>query len=204
MADPVEVPAPQPGQPDYRDHIAEMLERLPEQFRSQTDSGNNIEQVISAIGSAVQDLEQALQQVLTQRSIENAVGAQLDAIGSIVKETRRGLDDETYRRRVRARIVANRSNGTLEDLIRVTDLVLLDDLAVIRVLPRPVANVIVRVEAVAVTNTLADAVLFEFLQHAAAAGVRVVLESGTAPPAQWFRLDTGPGLDRGIFIDARG
>lgn len=34
MADPVPVPAPKPGDPDYRDHEAEMLARLPEQFKA--------------------------------------------------------------------------------------------------------------------------------------------------------------------------
>lgn len=37
MADPVPVPAPQPGDDDYRDHTQRALDRLPEQFKEKKE-----------------------------------------------------------------------------------------------------------------------------------------------------------------------
>lgn len=183
------------------DHAVEAIDRLPEQFKGKT----NIEKLLSAINVSVQDLENAAQQVLLQRTIDNAVGAQLDAIGVIVGEARAGLDDETYRRRVRARISVHRSKGTVDDLIRVTDLVVFDDDATIRVQQTPVATVIIHVEGAIVSDELADTTLFSFLTATAAAGVRVVLHSRSVDPDTVFRFDgAGPGLDEGFFSDTRG
>lgn len=206
MADPVAVAAPVPGDALYRDHAEQMLERLPDQFRSKTDATNNIAKMLTAISVPVQDLETACQQVLRQRSIDNAIGAQLDAIGRIVNEARGGADDDNYRRRVRARISVHRSKGGHEDLIKVTDLIVFDDDAYIHVIPQTPATVIVRVEDVAVSDSVADTVLFGFLQDTVATGVRVILESGSHSPEEWFTFDstTAHGYDNGFFIDARG
>lgn len=198
---------PQPGDARYRDHVAEMIARLPGQFRSKDDAQNNVEKFLTAVGGSVQDLWQAMQHVLLLRTIESANGAQLDVLGKIVKEPRNGLDDETYRRRVRARIAVHRSKGTVEDLIKVTELVLLDDAVLIRVVPEPVGSVVIHLENAAIADTIADTVLFGFLQAAAAAGVRVILHSGSADPADWFTLDTtsdSEALDNSFFTDTRG
>jgi hypothetical protein len=205
MSDPTSVPAPLPGDPGYRDHGAEMLARLPEQFRRKTDDPNHNEKLLLAIAEQIQSLETACQQVLTQRTIDRGIGVQLDDIGKLVGEPRNGLDQETYRRRVRARISVHRSKGTIEDVIRVTTLVVFDDAATILVQPLPIAGVVVHVDGAVVSEAVADTVLFEFLQATVAAGVRVILESGTTPPATRFAFDgTGPGYDAGFFIDSRG
>jgi hypothetical protein len=205
MSDPTSVPAPLPGDPGYRDHAAEMLARLPEQFRRKTDNPNHNEKLLLAVAEQVQSLETACQQALIQRTIDRSIGAQLDDIGELVGERRNGLDQETYRRRLRARVAVHRSKGTIEDVIRVTNLVVFDDAARIRIQPLPIAGVIVHVEGTVVSESVADTVLFEFLQATVAAGVRVILESGTTPPATRFAFDgAGPGYDAGFFIDSRG
>lgn len=198
---------PEPGDARYRDHVAEMIARLPGQFRTKTDEPNRVERLLTALGGSVQDLWQVMQAVLLLRTIESAAGAQLDVLGRIVKERRDGLDDDTYRRRVRARIAVHRSRGTVEDLITITRLVVLVEGALIRVVVEAIASVVVHLENAAVTDAIADTVLFGFLQAAAAAGVRVILHSGSGDPAGWFTLDASDnarGLDNGLFTDTRG
>lgn len=165
---------------------------------------NNISLFLTAIGGSIQSFETAAQQVLTQRTIDTAVGQQLDEIGFLVGEPRSGLDDDTYRRRVRARISVHRSNGLVSDIIKVTALIVFDDASIIRVESQDVLTVVVHVENAVVSNPVADIALLAFLLKTVAASVRVILHSGTSLPATWFRLDTGPGLDAGIFTDSRG
>jgi len=160
----------------------------------------NIAKLLIAIcGSAVQPIEDCLRQLLDQRSLETAIGAQLDAIGVIVGQPRIGLDDDTYRRYLRATIATHRSRGTVEDLLRVISLVIFDDDAHYAVLPQPVATVLVRVLDIALTDALAQ-IAYTFLARSAATGIRIMLEFGESPPAQWFTFDTGPGFNQGHLI----
>lgn len=187
-----------------RDNAAEMIARLPEHFRRKTDDPNPMEKLLTACAGEVQALWTACKQVLLQRTVDNAIGQQLDDIGKLVGQERDGLDDDTFRRRVRARISVHRSKGTFEDVIRVTSLIIFDDNATIRVEQQSYATIVVHVENVSVSATIADSTLFGFLQAVVGAGMRVLLHSGTTSPSTWFRLDTGPGLDSGIFTDSRG
>ena len=180
------------------DHAAAAITRLPQQFRSKTDDPNNIEKLLTASCASIQDLETVCQQVLTQRSIDTAVGAQLDVIGVIVYQDRNGLDDETYRRYLRATIATHRSNGTVENLIRVADLVIFDDDALYTVEPQNYGTVRMRIENLAIDVGLA-ATVFTFLARTASTGVRVILEFGSGAPAGWFRYDVGPGYDVGLY-----
>ncbi len=164
------------------------------------DPVNNISKLLTAICSAgVQPVEDCLRQLLTQRSLDTAVGAQLDVIAKLVGLTRAGLDDDTLRRYCRAIISAHRSKGTIEDLLKVVDLVIFEDDAHYLVLPQPIATVQIRVEDIAITEDLA-ATTFTFLAKTAAAGVRVMLDFGVSDPTTWFRFDSGPGYDVGHFI----
>ena len=164
------------------DHVAEALARRPERMRAQA----NRSAYISLLVAPVQDIEDALQQLLTQRSLDTAIGAQLDMLGALVGQVRISSDDGVQRRYVRARIAANRSRGTVEDLIRISPLVV-DDVAASYVVERwAVASVIVRVEDVAVADEVAT-ILAEYLRVAVGAGVRVILESSSAVPLGTFR-----------------
>ncbi len=161
---------------------------------------NNISKLLTAICSAgVQPIEECLQQLLTQRALQTAIGAQLDAIGLIVGRPRAGLDDETYRRYCRAAISVHRSKGRISDVLGVANLAIFDEMARYVVEPRPVATALVRVEDIAVSDALA-AVTFAFLSHTVAAGMRLMLDYGVAPPAEWFRFDIGPGFNDGHLL----
>ncbi len=165
---------------------------------------NKITKLITAIvGAGVQPIEDALTQLLTQRTLDTAVGAQLDAIGVIVGQARGGLDDDTYRLYLRARIAVHRSNGTFNDLIKVATLLVDDDAAMIVIHNEGTATVRLFVSNVVLTDDIA-AVIANFEQSAVSAGVRIVVEWIDSPAAGIFRLDVGPGLDVGHLANSLG
>lgn len=165
------------------DHVAVAISRLPVQFRKP-----KIERLLTAIIRPIQTVENAFQQLLTQRTIDTAVGAQLDAIGLIVNEPRNGLGDDEYRRLVRARVATSRSRGTVEDLLQIVRLVVDDQAATIEVRQAGVAAVTILVVE-QVPEAVAD-ILGGFLREAKSGGVKIVLETGAQPVARWFRWNT--------------
>lgn len=181
------------------DRVAQILERLPEQFKGKP----GWEAFLTAIGGEIQALEDAHQQLLTLRGINSATGAQLEALGNLVGEPPTGLDDDTYRRYIRARVAANRSRGTTPDLIKIARLVLTDGTTTptVTIKNRGTAAVFVHIAGAAIDDDLADA-LIRFL-HAAVrgggpAGVRVYLETSEYPPEERFSFENGPGLGYGV------
>lgn len=163
---------------------------------------NNIEQLLGAILAPAQDVENALQQMALYRFVDTAEGAQLDIIGRIVGQEREGLTDTDYRRYIRARIAANNSNGTIEDVLTVAFLVVYDNTLDYIVDNQGVACLVLRIENGTLTDNLAN-ILIKFLGNTVSAGVRVILEYSTVAPAQWFVWDTpGSGWDNGKFINA--
>lgn len=78
-----------------------------------------IASIVKAFVLEVQALEDAIQSVLTLRQLDNAGLEQLKVLGKIVGQFHASEDVETYRGYVRARILANRSGGTINDLLRI-------------------------------------------------------------------------------------
>jgi hypothetical protein len=164
--------------------------------------GNNTEKFIATLATPFQSIENMLQQLLTERSIDTAVGAQLDVIGRIVGQKRNGLSDDDYRRYCRARIATNKANGTTENLITITDLVVYDDNGYYEVDTQGIATVVLTVQNITITEALAD-ILIGFLRQTVSAGVRVILEYTS--DLNTFKWDTaGRGWDSGCsFWDAK-
>lgn len=168
-------------------------EELPLIFGELDDANeNNIRKLLRVWLSGVQGLEYALQQLYTERNIDNAIGAQLDVLGVIVGQPRNGLIDDTYRRHIRARISANRSKGTLKDLLTVADLVVFDDNAYYHVRRQRGGALHFKVEDVIVGPPAGDAgvhdALIDFLGVTAAHGVRVMLETWPEVETELFVL----------------
>jgi hypothetical protein len=182
---------------DLVNHAVAALARLPEQFKDKP----NIAAFLNAINMQCDELEVAFRQLLLERGVDNAVGDQLDVIGRIVGQERAGLLDDDYRRYIRARISANRSRGTTEDMLTVARLVVYDDDATYEIVPQSIATA-VRVGGVAISSALGD-ILFDFLSASKAAGVRLIVEVSPAAPGGMFVWDTpGQGWDNGVFADA--
>ena len=160
------------------------------------DELNNISKLLLAFSTPIQDFWNAGLQIEQQLDLENAIGINLDLKGALVDEPRQGLDDDTYRRRIRARIAVHRSTSTVEDLLRIADLIIFEDDAEYFIQTQGGGTVYFRVDGVAVATELAT-VAHQFLQQAAGVAVRVIFQYNTAPPSGRFRFDVGPGFGIG-------
>ena len=103
-------------------HAAESVARLISKFKGKA----KIEGVVSAQGDQAQDEETAFFDLLENRSIANGVGVQLDGIGEIIGEERKGKSDALYRIFLQARALVNSSSGTAPQINEIADL-LIDD-----------------------------------------------------------------------------
>lgn len=182
------------------DHADRAVQRLAQQFRKP-----KIEAFLRCLIDPLQILENVSWQLLTEKSVDNAIGAQLDMIGAIVRQPRAGFNDDDYRRLIRARISVNKSNGTVRDIIRVARLVIDDVNVAVEVKQSYPAAVVVKANDAAVTTGVAE-LLISFLLKTVAAGVRVLFHYTTTPPAAAFSFLGGPGLGfgDGAFASAQG
>lgn len=94
------------------EHVTRGVERLIERYRRPRTSA-----LLESWLAEVQGVEDALWQLLVDRSLESAEGAQLDVLGRIVGEPRRGRDDATYRVWIEARNLVSRSSGTTTQML---------------------------------------------------------------------------------------
>ncbi len=173
------------------DHADRAVDRLALQYRKP-----KIEALLRALLGPVQELEDTLWAMYTERFVSTAVGAQLDLIGRIVGQERLGYADESYRRLVRARVAANRSDGTVADLVTITQLVVDNEDADVVIEPQYPAAVVVRVEGEAVTEDTAN-IAISLLRRGAAGGVRILFEYSESDDADTFAFDGGTGLGFG-------
>lgn len=166
-------------------HATEALDRLCELFKVQP----NVRALITVWCRPVQAFEEVLYQVLTERTVDLAVGVQLDMLGVIVGQPRGGLVDDDYRRYIRARIRVNRSSGTIDELIVIARLIVNDEDATIWLEPSYPAACVMHIQGIPVDDAIATA-LVVFLRAAATGGVRVVLEWSTVAPEDTFTWDS--------------
>lgn len=172
------------------DHVGAAQARLAFRFQK-----TRILQFLGALVEPVQRFEDVAWQVFTERSILNpaTVGVQLDQIGAKVGQPRLGMVDDDYRRILAARISANRSDGLIEDLIKITRSVVNDEDVTIEIEQQFPGAVVVRLGGAAVTTDVA-LILIGILRKAVAAGVRCYLEYLTADPGSSFCFSGGTGL----------
>lgn len=95
-------------------HVERFKARLTELFAS----GTNWNAVVESFVGEVQGIEDAAFDLLTFRHIDDAFGFRLDQWGELLNEEREGLTDEEYRSVLRARLIADLSNGRRDDFIR--------------------------------------------------------------------------------------
>lgn len=99
-------------------HTERMLDRLPAFMRDKP----RVEAVIRAFGVQVQIIEQFFWDLFYYAMIDNAEDHALDLLGAVVREARQGWEDAEYRRYIRARIRVNKSDGKIEQLIKIARL----------------------------------------------------------------------------------
>lgn len=146
----------------------------------------------------LQDIEDAAFEVLLERDLDNAEEVQLETIGKLVGQPRTTSDDERYRTAIRARIAINLSDSTGEDVIRVANLLLVDEEA-FELRDEPPAQL-----RVTITDPLTSAdsdLVHSLLDEADAAGVRLLLQWEALPTSFAFAVSS-PESDGTIELPA--
>ncbi len=77
--------------------------------------------LLRAFGKGVQALEDESFNLIVSTDLDVAVGDALDQWGELVGEQRGGLGDNDYRQFVKVRMLVNRSNGTIDELLEIFD-----------------------------------------------------------------------------------
>lgn len=102
-----------------KNHVEEGTGLLLDQFKGKP----RIEAWLRSYLTQVQVFTDAVYDTIIKRLIDNAANAQLDAVGRIVGEDRKGRDDDLYRLFIRARIRINRSSGKTKDILDVLNII---------------------------------------------------------------------------------
>lgn len=184
------------------DWSARLRSRLYTQFRGKVTWG----QWTDVLGSLSQDWEDAAQTLLTILDIDASSGFQLDAIGRMIGQSRVGADDPTYRLYLRARVLANRSTGTAEEIYGVM-IALYGAAAKPLYLGGYVKQFAMRVQNAVLTRAQA-LIGVQFLGAAKEAAARGVLEWKESADSVVFTFDgtaavPGLGFDVGYFAAAK-
>jgi hypothetical protein len=100
------------AEPKQINVIAQGLAKLLYQWRNSP----NLTSFLTALLYQLHYVQQTYYQLLNERGLYTAAGAQLDIIGSIVGEERKGRTDSKYREAILTKISANRGSGTPSDV----------------------------------------------------------------------------------------
>lgn len=117
----IPVPAPAPPATGELIHDPNMVARSINRLISYFRRGPRNRAFLDATVGEFQILEDAAWTLYYETRLPNADGVNLDVIGRVVRELRAGRDDEDYRAALRTRILVNRSNGRIEDLIAIIE-----------------------------------------------------------------------------------
>lgn len=170
-------------------HTTQALALLVDQFKGRPV----IEGILASWTNRVQALENALVAVATARLLAGAVDAQLDSLGDLVGEPRKGRANDIYREAIRLRVKVNRANGKAEDVIQTVNIATLGaDFDYREIYPAGF-----EIEALDLPAPQSTAAL---IKQTRAAGVKAVLITGTWDSGDYMILDwdgggvTDPGL----------
>lgn len=102
-------------------HFERALALLASQFREEGVGGGytNFQKLIKALTVSLQELDDLNQDLKNNRSLDTAIGQQLDGLGEILGLPRiPGESDDSYRERLRFQLYINSAKGTPEEIIR--------------------------------------------------------------------------------------
>ena len=91
------------------------------------NQSEKIKQFTAAFLDEVTLLEKDTYDISLTADLTTTTGSHLDRIGLLVEEFREGRDDEDFRNAINLRIAINSSNGTIEDIINIINILLGED-----------------------------------------------------------------------------
>jgi len=135
-----------------------------------------------------QDLENIMISMLNERGLTTSVGVNLDRIGQIVGQDRQGNNDEDYLSIIGAQIAENNSDGTADELLSISKVLLGDQFISIEIKEGFPATAIIDIEVTdPITTPNNNEAVAAAIQGAKAAGVGVYLEIFTE---NYFAFDS--------------
>lgn len=166
------VPPASPGGPG--DHRFDTLARLAQYLRGK----NKVEALLLVAADAIDAADVAIAALGPQKSLDTATGAFLDLIGRIIGRRRAGATDDVYRQYLRAQVKADRSSGTIAEILEILGLVLAGTGAKIHLTEYQPAAIVVRVEqqSLGVSPEANLSIVTSLLRAIRAAGIGCVLE----------------------------
>lgn len=100
--------------------ITDFAARIASRVISQLRAKARFMSLLAGIAAEIQAAEDALWGYVAQLDLDTAAGVWLEDWGALVGELRQGeTDDALYRQYVKARVLANFSHGTIDDVIAV-------------------------------------------------------------------------------------
>lgn len=169
-------------------------DRLLQQYKDATAVG--VKEVVAESSNEVQDVNDAFNSITVD--IPTATGATLDLLGKIVGEPRQGRTNDVYRVWISAKIRANRSSGTIEDIIDVFR-ILTGGVGIVNVVEYPPARIVVKVNGY---NVIYPNDYLAILRLIRKAGVGYQLEYSTSSFGSGFRFAGGVAGGGKGFPDA--
>ncbi len=174
-------------------HVIEARKLFIEQFRGKRVVQGFLDTYIRRL----QDIEDVLWEIIDARILDNAVDAQLDTLGRLVKETRRGRSNLVFRNGIRIKIRVLRSKGRILDVI---------DVATLANAPRKpdVENFRYLNFQVDVTEQIGERYLADYLSDTRCASSYGNLVASDLTYAELLAFDDANDLDTGLqtFADA--
>lgn len=174
---------------EITNHVQQALGRLLQQYKGRA----LIAGFYTAFVDQIQDLEDAIFALDSGRQIWNgsttpAIGAQLDAIGTVVGIARNGLDDQQYILFIFGKIAENFSDDTVQSVLAVIGYLFQAQQVIIQeIYP---AGLYINVLNPAIPLSLFP-VAETLVQNAIGAGIKLVISS--QPTVNVFRF-AGPGV----------
>lgn len=186
------------------DHVAQ-AQALPSW---QLQDKANWRALVDAAVTRVQLLEDVLQALAAGRGLDTAVGVQLDGEGIDVGQARfggaygLGEADADYRGKIRARIIANQSEGSALDLQRVARALLGTNVLLVSVVDLAPAAFVLALGVTAPLSADEQTWLLDFVRDSKPAGVGIGGMAYYTDPVFGFIEDPDPmvmGFDDGFW-----
>jgi hypothetical protein len=172
------------------EHVDEMIHYLVTQFKEKP----RLYALLESFGLRIQDLENTCFDVQASRLFDNAEGVQVDGFGSIVGEAREGRTDVDYKTAIRARMILNFSHGTIEDILAL--LVNITGNNRIRLEESYPAGFVAQILDPIDPDYVVPTRIQTLVHSCRAGGVYGIVLFGVLGS---FQLDSGPGLDIGLW-----
>lgn len=186
-----------PGDPSSALPFVEgLVARLAKQFRQTT----TLPGLVRAFATEALELRNAIEGLAVTRDLANLTGAGLDALGEVLGRAREGRSDAEYKLWLAATILANRSDGTPEQLLAIARGLGATSVSLSHHWPK---TAILDLSPLLVSDLTPYG---QILQRAAAAATRIIVRASAYAPETTFTLDGTPAqsLDAGHLCDIMG